>query len=124
MRLGHEPADLSPVQAAVFASALVILVSAVLVLAFEVLRIFEDRATVPLSKLETTIQSFPEPRLQVFPHEDLLQLQEREHNVLESYAWVDREHRIARMPIDQAVGIALQNGLPGFSNESSIGDPK
>jgi hypothetical protein len=124
MRLGHEPADLSPVQAAVFASALVILVSAVLVLAFEVLRIFEDRATVPLSKLETTIQSFPEPRLQVFPHEDLLQLQEREHKVLESYAWVDREHRIARMPIDQAVGIALQNGLPGFSNESSSGDPK
>jgi hypothetical protein len=77
MKLLHETADLSPIQAAVFASALVILVSAVLALTLELFRIFEDRATVPLSKLETTIQSFPEPRLQVTPHEDLLQLQQR-----------------------------------------------
>jgi hypothetical protein len=124
MSLRHEPADLSPVRAAIFAGALVILISTVLALAFEVYRLFEDRATVPLSKFETTIQSFPEPRLQVSPHSDLLQLQEREQKMLESYAWIDREHRIARMPIDQAIAVALQNGLPQFSNESSRGEAK
>jgi len=124
MSLRHEPADLNPARAAIFAGALVILISTVLTLAFEVYRLFEDRTTVPPLKLESAIQSFPEPRLQVSPHSDLLQLQEREHKMLESYAWIDREHRIARMPIDQAIAAALQNGLPHFSNESSRGEGK
>ena len=119
MKFAHETVDLSPVQAAVFAGALVILVSAVLALTLEVFRLFEDRASVPPSRIENTIQNFPEPRLQVSPREDLLQLQAREHQPIESYAWVDRGHHIARMPVDQAIGLALQNGLPSFPQEPS-----
>ena len=54
----------------------------------------------------------PAPRLQVTPAVDLLQLRERENNLLNQYGWVDRKEGIARIPIDRAMDIISQRGLP------------
>lgn len=54
----------------------------------------------------------PEPRLETAPAKDLAALRERENAVLGAYAWVDRAKGIAEVPIDRAIEIAVEKGLP------------
>jgi hypothetical protein len=54
----------------------------------------------------------PEPRLQTAPREDLRDLRAGEDAVLESYAWVDKNAGIVRIPIEEAIRLTLQRGLP------------
>jgi hypothetical protein len=57
---------------------------------------------------------FPAPRLQVDPQRDLEQLRESERELLDSYGWIDRPAGLARIPIDRAIDIVSENGLPDF----------
>src|SRR2546426_11208283 len=54
----------------------------------------------------------PEPRLQSSPVRDMEELRAREDSVLTSYGWVDRQAGIGRIPIDRAVELVLEKGLP------------
>jgi hypothetical protein len=54
----------------------------------------------------------PEPRLQTNPREDLADLRRAEDQVLESYGWVDKDAGIVRIPIDDAMRLTLDRGLP------------
>jgi hypothetical protein len=54
----------------------------------------------------------PEPRLQTNPRQDLKDLREAEDKMLKSYQWVDRNAGIVRIPIDEAMKLTLQRGLP------------
>ena len=55
---------------------------------------------------------FPEqPRLQRLPREGLAYLREQEAEQLSSYAWIDKERRIARIPIDVAMDVLGKNRL-------------
>lgn len=50
----------------------------------------------------------PAPRLQAHPTADLAVLRASEQVRLNSYAWVDREHGIARVPIERAMAMLAQ----------------
>jgi hypothetical protein len=54
----------------------------------------------------------PEPRLQTNPREDLLTLRQAEEQRLQSYGWVDKDAGIARIPIEEAMRLTLERGLP------------
>lgn len=54
----------------------------------------------------------PAPRLQVNPVRDMAELRRAEDRVLNGYAWVDEEAGIARIPIDRAMAIVAEKGLP------------
>jgi len=54
----------------------------------------------------------PAPRLQAKPRLELLEMRAEEDAVLQSYGWVDRDKGVARMPIDEAMKIVVQRGLP------------
>jgi hypothetical protein len=54
----------------------------------------------------------PEPRLQTNPREDLADLRAKEDETLTSYGWVDRNAGVVRIPIDEAIKLTLQRGLP------------
>jgi hypothetical protein len=54
----------------------------------------------------------PEPRLQIDPRDDLLSMRQAEEQVLNSYGWVDRNGGIVRIPIDQAMKLIAERGLP------------
>ncbi len=54
----------------------------------------------------------PEPRLQTNPRADLKELRESEAKRLDSYGWVDRNAGIVHIPIDEAIKLTLQRGLP------------
>jgi hypothetical protein len=54
----------------------------------------------------------PEPRLQTDPRQDLSDLRAKEDELLGSYSWVDKNAGIVRIPIDAAMKLTLERGLP------------
>src|SRR6185503_2733773 len=54
----------------------------------------------------------PEPRLQTNPREDLRAVRAREDEILTTYARVDKNSGVVRVPIDEAMRITLKRGLP------------
>ncbi|MEP7307753.1 MAG: hypothetical protein ABJA98_19805 [Acidobacteriota bacterium] len=57
----------------------------------------------------------PEPRLQTDPRGDLRDLRTHEDSVLGTYGWVDKAAGVVRIPIDEAMRITAQRGLPARS---------
>ena len=54
----------------------------------------------------------PGPRLQVDPRDDLLNMRRNEEEVLQSYGWIDRNTGTVRIPIEQAMKLTADRGLP------------
>lgn len=54
----------------------------------------------------------PEPRLQVAPAVDLGQIRAEEDAVLSTYGWIDEQGGIVRIPVDRAMGLLVERGLP------------
>ena len=54
----------------------------------------------------------PEPRLQTDPRDDLANMRLAEERILTSYGWIDRGAGIVRIPIDQAMTLTVERGLP------------
>jgi len=52
------------------------------------------------------------PRLQVSPPVDLEAFRAREEVELNSYGWIDRASGIVHIPIEQAMDLLVQKGLP------------
>src|SRR4051812_49226807 len=56
----------------------------------------------------------PEPRLQVAAKADLDGLHAAENERLERYGWVDRDRSVVRIPIERAMKLLSERGLPGW----------
>jgi hypothetical protein len=54
----------------------------------------------------------PAPRLQPDPLQDLRTLHADEDAILNSYGWVDRKAGIVRIPVQRALELLAQRGLP------------
>ena len=54
----------------------------------------------------------PEPRLQTDPRDDLLSLRQSQEQALTTYGWVDRNSGVVRIPIDHAMKLTVERGLP------------
>ena len=54
----------------------------------------------------------PEPRLEPLPLAPGQRLRAEEDAILTTYAWVDQKAGVARIPIDRAVEILVERGLP------------
>jgi hypothetical protein len=54
----------------------------------------------------------PEPRLQVKPWEEIQNLRVKENQVLNTYGWTNKGAGMVRIPIDKAMDIVAQRGLP------------
>jgi hypothetical protein len=52
------------------------------------------------------------PRLEVHPGEDMEHYREQQEKLLNSYGWVDRDAGTVRIPIQRAMDLLLQKGLP------------
>jgi hypothetical protein len=60
----------------------------------------------------------PEPRLQTTPREDLSGLLAKEEAILRSYGWVDRNAGVVQIPIDVAIKLTLERGLPARTEQT------
>lgn len=54
----------------------------------------------------------PAPRLQVAPRAELLTYRDDQQQELETYGWVDQANGVVRLPINRAMDLLLQKGLP------------
>lgn len=54
----------------------------------------------------------PGPRLQVAPRQDLQDFRAREDEILNNYEWIDKNAGRVRIPIDVAMKLTVQRGLP------------
>jgi hypothetical protein len=72
-----------------------------------------------LGRLPDTLPQPPAPRLQVAPKADLDRLHASENEQLGSYAWVDRDKSIVRIPIDRAVQLLSERGLAGWPSPAA-----
>ncbi|HXH49435.1 MAG TPA: hypothetical protein VNM47_08820 [Terriglobia bacterium] len=52
------------------------------------------------------------PQLQAHPEAELQGYLKNQHDILDSYGWVNRKNGVVRIPIQRAMNILLQKGLP------------
>jgi hypothetical protein len=56
----------------------------------------------------------PPPRLQTDPKSDLDRLRSYERGELDRLGWADRDRELVRIPIDRAMQLLVERGLPGW----------
>jgi hypothetical protein len=114
--LRYEQRDVRPAAIVRFAIGLVLVIavsSAALLGLFAVFAKQQQRHDPPPPPLARPTGDLPPvPRLQIAPVQDLEQVRAQEEKELNSYGWVDPRAGIARIPIDEAIRILAQRGLP------------
>jgi hypothetical protein len=113
----HEPTDIEPrsiLRLSLVVGAVLVLTVIALLPLFSFYARREARQDPPPGPLAPAEKGreFPTPRLQVRPFADIRQLRAQEKELLESYGWVDEGARIVRIPIEQAMKLTAQRGLP------------
>lgn len=70
------------------------------------------------SRLAATLPARPPaPRLQEIPAQELQEFRQREAQALGSYGWVESNAGVVRIPIERAMELTLERGLPVRANE-------
>jgi hypothetical protein len=73
----------------------------------------------PPSRIESAAQDArqlpPDPRLEETPATDLKKMRAAEDKLLNTYGWIDQQNGIVRLPINRAMDLVAQRGLPARS---------
>jgi hypothetical protein len=114
---GHEERDVSfgPVVRGLAGLVALLVVTGLLMrLVFGFLAEREAKDSPPANPLAQSFgrQVPPEPRLQTEPLQELQTLHAEEDAVLTSYGWVDRKAGVVRIPVQRAIELLGQRGLP------------
>lgn len=76
-----------------------------------------DRPLLPLVSSSSGVMLPPEPRLQVSPSQDMQELRAAEDALLNSYGWVDQQVGVVRIPIERAMQLLAERGLPAREDD-------
>ena len=63
-------------------------------------------------------KAFPDPRLENDERNQLNQIRRSEEQTLNSYGWVDEKSKTVRIPIERAMDLVAQRGLPVRPSEA------
>jgi hypothetical protein len=122
--LNHEPTDADLGAAERIIVGLVVLLGVAFLLMWLLFGLFdrrEDRLDTPPPPLvqeqrerdtRQALERFPAPRLQERPVQDIRTYLESQERVLNSYGWVDRQKGVVHIPIDRAMELIAERGLP------------
>jgi hypothetical protein len=69
------------------------------------------------------VRTFPQPRLERDERTELRDFRMREEQALDSYGWVDEKDGVVHIPIERAMQLMAQRGLPVFP-QSETGSAK
>jgi hypothetical protein len=87
------------------------------------LRNMESNPAGEQQELQHLTQKFPTPRLETDDgNQDLANLHDREDLLLDHYSWIDRSQGKVRIPIDRAMELIAQRGLP-VANQPASTEP-
>ncbi len=130
IRAGHETTDVSvpglyAFVVGLFATVAVILIG--LVVFFKLLNVGNDYLNRRTARLEPGAASkvhvrpdYQGPLLQVKPEEDLHWMQAHNAMDLRGYGWVNRPAGVVRLPIDRAMDLIVERGLPPVSPDHTL----
>lgn len=113
--LGHETRDANARKVALFGLAVAVVTVLVLVVMWGLFGFFirleasRDRPAPPLAAEREPPMG---PRLQVAPARDLEEMHASEDEYLNSYGWINTERGIVHVPIERAMDLLLEQGLP------------
>ena len=115
-RAGHEESDINAWAVGKFAVALALVTVAALFLLFGLFRYLLSREGGPPAGRSQVAASepakaFPQPQLQETEVLDLKTMRAAEDQVLNSYAWMDPEKGVVRIPIERAMDLLAERGL-------------
>jgi len=116
-RAGHEETDVDVWAVGKFAAALMLVGVAVIFLLFGLFRYLLSREGGPpagrsQAAASEPAKAFPQPQLQEAPVLDLKAIRAAEDQVLNGYGWMDPEKGVVRIPIDRAMDLLAERGLP------------
>ena len=123
---GYEHEDLSPRGVMYFMLGLAVVVVVIYLIVFGMYHFLDtyekthQTAVGPMVAPETDTravthadtQVFPQPRLEESERSQLRQFIEQEDDKLATYNWVDKDKGIVQIPIDRAMDLIVQRGLP------------
>ena len=72
----------------------------------------ERQGPISAVRLEQRRELPPEPRLQAQPLRDMQELRAAEDALLEKYGWIDESAGVVRIPLDRALELTAERGLP------------
>jgi hypothetical protein len=112
-RPGYEQKDASPRGVVMAGIGLMLLLVLSLAVVAGLFYFFQQRqvSAFGAGPTPTAIQP-PAPQLQVDPAKDLQQVRATQEAQLNSYGWVNKSAGIIHMPIDQAMQIIAEHGVP------------
>jgi hypothetical protein len=109
---GHEQSEVSVRFIVISLGVLLVGTFLVAVLVVGIFRFFSNEYQTQESAKQAQQQIPPQPRIEVEPYRQLIDVHAREDHVLSSYAWVDKSQGTVRIPIDQAIDELAKKGLP------------
>jgi hypothetical protein len=112
---GHKRKDADVVSIFLIGVAVLLFVVLVLLIIWMTLRhlrVERSKKEGSTKRVVEKAETFPRPRLQVDPAEDLAQMRARDLLELTTYGWIDRKAGIARIPIERAMQLLAERGLP------------
>jgi hypothetical protein len=104
---GYERSDVSASLLAVLAGGVAVFLAATPFMLAGLLPLAAHQGSV------TPPQTTP-PHLQTDPATDLATLRRNEAARLSQYAWISRSPDVVRLPIDRALALTVERGLPGW----------
>jgi len=120
----HELSDANPKKILWFAVGLALVIAMVALVTYGLFHFFyrsETRSRPAPSPLSYGVEPPPEPRLLTKPGADLAAMRAEEDQILGSYGWIDRERGVVRLPIDRAITLLAQKGLPMRAESADVG---
>ena len=110
--IGHETTDVNVWAVGKFAIGLVVVCVVSIALLFGLLKFFQSREETSVANTVEPTKMFPQPQLQKTPIPDLKAIRAEEDKLLNGYAWVDQSKGVVRIPVDRAIEVLAQRGLP------------
>jgi len=122
----YERQDMNPRGVIYFFLALAVFLVVIYAIAFGIYRLLDsynhaNQATMSpmvVSEADTRTptdkdtKAFPEPRLEKSEPERVLELVTIEDRQLATYNWLDKDKGVVQIPIDRAIDLIVQRGLP------------
>jgi hypothetical protein len=119
---GYETTDAEFKKLMITGAGLMGLMVAGLLFSWAVLAFFKTETARPGAPTETFVtpdegRRPPEPRLQADPSVVWNAMRTEQDSMLTSYRWVDKDAGIVQVPIDRAMELLVEQGLPARQNE-------
>jgi hypothetical protein len=117
---GHELSDAETRPLTIFIASLAVLLIVASAAMWGMFKYFASRQAsgrTPDAPLADSRREPPAPRLDVRPEDRLKRYRATESEIANTYDWVDRGTGIVRIPVDRAIELVAERGLPARTED-------